>query len=170
LAASSAVGCGSTAVASRAAAVAKSRSQACVSLGSTASSISGNLLGSSGSGSSGRGRGRRVARSSAASSAVPVCLGVTKAVTDGNSLVSELGKGGEHVLGQIHSSLLVDVVTDFEPLAARSRAAGDVALENVLGVLDQGGAVVLVVILSIVLAFEVFKKLMEHIRYQGRSR
>ena len=37
-------------------------------------------------------------------------------------------------------------MTNLEPLVAGSRTAGDVAQENVLGVLDQSGAVVFVVI------------------------
>ena len=162
LAASSTVGRSGTAVAGRAAAVAEGRSQAGVSLGTTASSISGNLLGSSGNGSSGRGGGvRRVARASAASSAVPVRLGVTKAVTNGDSLVSQLGEGGEHVFGQVHGSLLMDVVTNLEPLVAGGGTACDVAKENILGVLDEGGAVVFIVILLIVLAIEPFQAIRE---------
>jgi hypothetical protein len=162
LAASSAVGRSGTAVTSRAAAVAEGRSQAGVSLSTAASSISGNLFGSSGSGSTGRGGGvGRVARAGTTSSAVPVLLGVTKAVTDSNSLVSELSEGGEHVLGQVHGSLLVDIVTNFEPLVAGGGTAGDVAQENILGVLDEGGAVVFIIILFIVLAIEPFQEIKE---------
>ena len=89
----------------------------------------------------------RVAGTGAVSSAVPVGSGVTKAVTDGNGLVAELSEGREHVLGQVHGGLLVDVVADFEPLAAGSSSGGDVALEDILGVLDQSGVIVLVVVL-----------------------
>lgn len=102
------------------------------------------MLGSSGSG--GSSRSGRVGRASTTSSAVPVFLGVTEAVTNGNSLVAELGKGGEHVLSKVHGSLLVDVMSNLEPLVAGSGAAGDVAQENVLGVLDQSGTVVFIVI------------------------
>jgi hypothetical protein len=41
----------------------------------------------------------------------------------------------------------MDIVTDLEPLGAGSRAAGNVAEENILGVLNQGSAVVFVVVL-----------------------
>lgn len=90
----------------------------------------------------------RVAGTGAVSSAVPVGSGITKAVTDGNGLVAELSESREHVLSQVHGSLLVNIVADLEPLAAGSSSGRDVALENVLGILDQSGVVVLVVVLQ----------------------
>lgn len=55
----------------------------------------------------------------------------------------------------------MDIVTNLEPLVAGGGTAGDVAQENILGVLDEGGAVVFVIILFIVLAIEPFQEIKE---------
>lgn len=81
-------------------------------------------------------------------SAVPIGLGVTKTVTDSDAPVSELSQGGEHVVSQIISGLLVNIVADFEPggSCGRRTALGDVALEPVLGVLDLVWGILVVVV------------------------
>jgi hypothetical protein len=83
------------------------------------------------------------------SSAVPVGSRVSEALTNGDTLVSHISDGLEHVLGQVVSSLLVDIVLDVEPLGTSGSSGatlGDVAVEPVLGVLDLGGRVLVVVI------------------------
>lgn len=120
------------------------------SFGTTAGSISGHLAGSGGS----RGSRSRLCASSGTtgasttSLAVPVLGRVTKAFTDSDGFVAELGKSGEHVLGQVHGSLLVDIVANLEPLGTGGFTRGNITLENVLGVLNQSRVIVLVVILK----------------------
>lgn len=75
-------------------------------------------------------------------------MGVTKALADGDSLVAKTGDGGEHEVSEVVDSLVVNVVTDAQPLrvGGRSTVFGDVALEVVLGVLDLVDIVLVVVV------------------------
>ena len=85
---------------------------------------------------------------SAASSAVPVGRIVTETLTNGHSLVAEASKGGQHVVSEVVSSLVVDVVANAQPIGSGSRCAigSDVTLEIVLGVLDLVDVVLVVVV------------------------
>jgi hypothetical protein len=87
--------------------------------------------------------------SSATSSAVPVSSRVAETVTNGDTLVSQVGDGLQHVLGQVVCGLLVNVMLDVKPLSTTlsSRTAlSDVTAEPILRALDLVGAVLVVVI------------------------
>src|SRR5689334_6933909 len=85
---------------------------------------------------------------SAVSSAVPVSLGITEALANGDRLVAELSDGRQHVVGKVVNCLVVDIVTDGQPLRRGSRGTvgSDVALEVVLGVLNLVDIILVVVI------------------------
>ena len=85
---------------------------------------------------------------STVSSAVPVSLGVTEALANGDRLVAELSDGRQHVVGEVVNSLVVDVVTNGQPLrrGSRSTVGSDVALEVVLGVLNLVDIILVVVV------------------------
>ena len=85
---------------------------------------------------------------SSVSSAVPVSLGVTEALANGDRLVAELSDGRQHVVGEVVNSLVVDVVTNGQPLrrGSRSTVGSDVALEVVLGVLNLVDIILVVVV------------------------
>jgi hypothetical protein len=83
------------------------------------------------------------------SNTVPVGNRVAEALTNGDTPVSHTGDGLEHVLGQVVGSLLVDVVLNVEESGTclnRRAALGDVSKEPILGVLDQVGAVLVVIV------------------------
>jgi hypothetical protein len=83
------------------------------------------------------------------SNAVPVGNRVAEALTNGDTLVSHIGDGLEHVLSQVVGGLLVDIMLNVEESGAslsRRSALSDVSKEPILGVLDQVGAVLFVVI------------------------
>ena len=85
---------------------------------------------------------------STASRAVPVSLRITEALANGDRLVAELSDGRQHVVGEVVNCLVVDIVTDGQPLrrGSRSTVGSDVALEVVLGVLDLVDIILVVIV------------------------
>lgn len=82
------------------------------------------------------------------SSAVPVSNWIVEAFADGDSLVTQLGQGGQHIFGKIVGGLLVDIVGDAQPVTVGrcGTPSGDVAPEPILRILDLGRRVLVIVI------------------------
>lgn len=86
----------------------------------------------------GAGAGRRW---DAVNGAVPVLLGVVEAFADGDGAEAVAEERLEHVVGQVVDGLVDGVMLNLEPLGVGRRHALHIVVPDVLGILNEIGAV-----------------------------